>query len=94
MIQVVGDHFSRLKTAWLPFLRIFSRMYEMHISEDPREKNHYENNDYEVKLYENSQRLFTSVRFSSIESIYEKALTSLTGEEQWQFLAALSSVAK
>ena len=93
LVDTINENFRYFCRNWLPLLRFFSRIYEFHVSEKVDELD-VEQNFEQHLLYENSQRLFLTLKFSLVENLYQKALTLLSEDQVFEFLNALHLVAK
>jgi|JFJP01.1.fsa_nt_gi hypothetical protein len=93
LVDIINENFRHFNRIWLPLLRFFSRIYEFHVSERVDDLQIEQNYEQHI-LYENSQRLFSTLKFSLIENLYQKALTLLSEDHVFEFLNALHLVAK
>lgn len=93
LVDTINENFPYFCRIWLPLLRFFSRIYEFHVSEKVEELDVQENFEQHI-LFENSQRLFLTLKFSLVENLYQKALTLLSDEQTFEFSSALHLVAK
>ena len=95
VVQMARDYFRYLSKLFSTLLDLFSRIYGLQIADVPRNMDHLTPAAIEAQenKFESAQRLFSCIKFSEVDSIYQQA-QSLQPQLKIEFFTALRDVAQ
>jgi hypothetical protein len=96
VIQMARDYFKYLSKIYKVLLDMFSRIYELQIADMPRsvEGMSLAAITTQENRYESGQRLFSAVKFSDVDSIYQLAHCLQSDEQKISLFTALRDVSR
>lgn len=96
VIQMAKDYFKHLSKIYKVLLDLFSRIYELQIADVPMNVEGMSQAAITLQenKYESGQRLFSVLKFSEVDSIYELAHSMQSDEQRLALFSAMRDVAR